>query len=80
MSRERDRKSHALAWGISISTVLVLYLIGYGLVYGMTVNGSFTEHPDWLIILYRPMAWLHNHTILEKPLEAYCAWWGEILK
>jgi hypothetical protein len=30
----------------------------------------------WVEKIYAPVVWLHDHTILEKPLEMYSKLWG----
>ena len=73
MSQEREQKSGQgrLTWVTIVVIVPVLYVLSIGPV------GSVTKTPTpFLAQLYYPVKWLHDHTPLKKPLEAYARFWG----
>ena len=74
MNEESEQKSvySVFVWVFII--VPVLYVLSIGPVALMAKgNGSgvSTVKP-----IYAPVIWLHDHTPLKKPLEAYLGLWG----
>jgi hypothetical protein len=76
MSAERQNRS---SWvGIAIlAGLFILYVLSIGPVGAASqkdqLNGSTIKV---LRYVYSPLTWLHEHTILEKPLDAYTSLWG----
>lgn len=61
---------------IFVIVVPLLYVLSIGPVAAVL---SRTKSPQRLQILekiYAPVIWLHGHTILKEPLEAYVELWG----
>ena len=81
MSAERSDKSHAMAWTFSVLAVPVLYLLSWGPVYGMELNGIIPHpHPEWIDDFYDPAGWLHAYTPLHDSIDAYIHWWGRLME
>ena len=78
MSEEPPRKSHKLAWILSIVAVLVLYVLSVGPVCYFEIRGRLPHpRPHWLNVVYEPLYWLFK-TPLGKPFDAYLNWWASI--
>jgi hypothetical protein len=67
--RQRSRATRAFVWGF---VLLMLYVASVGPVVKFYGRGV----PDWVFNAYAPIAWLHDHTPLEKPLDAYIRLWA----
>jgi hypothetical protein len=76
---ETDEKGSHSAVGIVIA-VLVLLPVLYVLSFGPVV--TFLPHqPSWVVEdIYAPVLWLHDNTILEKPLEDYVEFWHHLFR
>lgn len=72
----RDDNTPKPKYGGIVAAGLLLplfYLLSFGPVM------KFTHPSDRLVVLrrvYLPVDWLHDHTILKKPLEQYAKLWG----
>jgi len=75
MNEERERKSSSGLLILLLCTSPLLYVLSIGPVAMFAQrNGSAAPSP-WIRQVYAPLIWLHAHTILEKPLEAYIRLW-----
>ena len=74
MNKDSEQNSgHSVFVWVFIAVPL-LYVLSVGPVAKMvTINGSSGET---VRLIYAPVIWLHDHTLLEKPLESYVAFWG----
>lgn len=54
----------------------LLYVLSIGPVVAIAERTKSTESLKLLKAVYAPVIWLHDHTILKKPLEAYVELWG----
>ncbi|HXU77394.1 MAG TPA: hypothetical protein VN794_12550 [Methylomirabilota bacterium] len=63
-----------LGWLIAASLPL-LYLLSIGPVAALAKHKPTSTH-NMIQIVYFPVIWLHDHTPLKKPLEAYVELWG----
>lgn len=77
MNQENEEQSGhgGLVWIALIVLLPVLYVLSIG-----PVAASFkmmgNPPPSYLMQFYVPVIWLHEHTPLKKPLEAYVKLWG----
>ncbi len=57
-------------------------LVALPLLYVLSIGpvAMFSMKTGWSMrggeVLYAPVIWLHDHTILKRPLEAYVELWG----
>jgi hypothetical protein len=73
MSEPREYK--AFHTGVLIFViVLVMYPLSMGPV-GLIAKKTGMDM-EMLRAAYYPIIWLHDHTVLKKPLEDYVALWG----
>lgn len=73
MDDEKPRKSNHGG----IVTALVLLPVFYVLSFGPVIRLSYRHvSSSTLWKIYFPVSWLHEHTILKKPLEQYAKLWG----
>lgn len=78
MSGERSRKSHALAWALSVLAVPVLYLLS---VPPLEMDSYRRGPTPWMHWYGKPYTWLEEHTPLQKPLDVYRIWhWDRFLE
>jgi hypothetical protein len=54
----------------------LLYVLSIGPVVAIAERTNSTQSLELLKIVYAPVIWLHDHTFLKEPLEAYVALWG----
>jgi hypothetical protein len=54
-----------------MSIIPVLYVVSFGPVLASVEKSGNRRLRDRIAVLYEPVGWLHDHTILAKPLEAY---------
>ena len=81
MDEEASHHSHALRWTLGVLTALLLYVLSIGPVAGLGMRGTIPKSAtQWLFVFYMPVAWLHEFTPLQKPLDLYTDWWIHILK
>ena len=61
--------------GIVVALLLlpVFYVLSIGPV--ISLSHSHVRHST-LRLIYYPVLWLHDHTVLKKPLEDYGKLWG----
>ena len=71
---EQESRRGGLSWVTLVAFVPVLYALSIGPVGAITKNKP--NIPAALRTFYYPLGWLHDHTPLEKPLEAYANLWG----
>jgi hypothetical protein len=61
---------------VSAMLLPLLYVLSIGPVVAIAERTKSTESLKLLKAVYAPVIWLHDHTILKKPLEAYVELWG----
>ena len=49
----------------------ILYLLSFGPVLALVERSGNRNLRDRVSGFYEPVAWLHDHTVLRKPLEKY---------
>jgi len=59
-----------------VIVVPLLYVLSIGPVAAVVSRTNDTRIINSLEKVYAPVIWLHDHTILKKPLEAYVELWG----
>ncbi len=77
MNQESEEQSGSggLAWVAVIVLLPVLYVLSIGPVAATFYRIGKTP-PSYVLLFYDPVIWLHQHTPLKKPLEAYLRLWG----
>lgn len=61
---------------IFVVAVPLLYVLSIGPVAAVVSRTQNTQAMNVLEKVYAPVIWLHGHTILKEPLEAYVELWG----
>ena len=61
---------------IFVVAVPLLYVLSIGPVAAVASRKQNSQSLDLLRKVYAPVIWLHDHTILKEPLEAYVELWG----
>jgi hypothetical protein len=76
MSDERESKSFSQKLSVVIGCLFALVLV-YVLSIGPVALWCEKTHSDpvWVRQFYFPLIWLHNHTVLQRPLEVYLKLW-----
>lgn len=76
MSQDGEQRlgRSGLALATLVAFVPVLYVLSIGPVVAITKGKPGTVATVQAI--YYPVRWLHEHTALKKPLEAYARFWG----
>lgn len=59
-----------------VSVVPLLYVLSIGPVAAVVSRTKNNQSMRLLERIYAPVIWLHDHTFLKEPLEAYVALWG----
>lgn len=73
ISRPADRGSGPVLLIFLLFVALpFLYIFSIGPAAMLAKQGYF---PNDIPGFYAPVVWLHDHTFLQKPLEAYVGWW-----
>ncbi len=72
-ARENQSRSSLLTWAGSMVIVSLLYLLSIGPACLIFRKANLPH--SVLRGLYYPVTMLHDHTLLDEPLEAYCRWW-----
>ena len=54
----------------------LLYVLSIGPVAALVSRANNGLNAASLRKIYAPVIWLHDHTIMKKPLEAYVQLWG----
>jgi hypothetical protein len=77
MPEETETKSHSRTLSLAIAFLIalpLLYILSIGPVAlcCQKLRGNTQDVKEF----YFPVIWLHEHTILKKPLEMYIALWG----
>lgn len=67
--------SKGIPWPVFVVMLPLLYVLSIGPVGALTKSGS-NNVLAWVRGIYAPVVWLHDHTLLKKPLEAYARLWG----
>ncbi|MBS2038220.1 hypothetical protein JST97_24760 [bacterium] len=67
-----DKQSNA-TWICAALSLPLIYLFSIGPV--VFVVEKTGRSPDLLVRAYTPVIWLHDHTILQRPLEGYVDFW-----
>ena len=77
MSDERENKSLSQKVSVVIACLFALVLV-YILSVGPVALYCEKKHGDFAAVhqFYLPLDWLHDHTVLQRPLERYVALWG----
>jgi len=76
MSAEKEQKSQAAAWTITLVLVPVLYLLSYGPARYLNMKLTPSSAVDaFMDVFGAPYNWLHANTPFEKQLEDYVIWW-----
>ena len=70
---EHESRPRGLPWATTIAFVPLLYILSIGPVGALTKNSSAYSA---VRRFYSPVRWLHDHTLLKRPLEAYVNLWG----
>jgi hypothetical protein len=76
-SHDDRRTGWFVPWGwIAVAVALspLLYVLSIGPAGWAVDAGHFSR--GQFHTLYAPVVWLHDHTLLEKPLEWYAGLWG----
>lgn len=77
MSENPKPKSRVRFWIQWPLVVFVVYLLSWGVVFAMYGTGRIQMPVAvWVKNFYLPVAWLHDHTFLARPLESYLTWWA----
>jgi hypothetical protein len=81
MKKESEEKSGYSVFVWVFVAVLLLYVLSIGPAAKIVgSNGSFLGSNGSAIAtfgrIYAPVIWLHDHTPLSKPLDAYVSLWG----
>lgn len=64
-------------WLVILAVVVpVLYVLSIGPAAALVSRTNNGRDAGVLTKIYAPVIWLHDHTILKKPLEAYVKLWG----
>jgi hypothetical protein len=75
MDDESDPKSGPTGWIILVAAAPLLYILSIGPVGALTKNKP-TSTVNMVRKVYYPVIWLHDHTPLKGPIEAYANLWG----
>lgn len=77
MPDEIETKSHSRTLSVAIGLLFALPLV-YILSVGPVALCCAKMHVDTEMVrqVYIPVIWLHDHTVLKKPLEMYLDLWG----
>lgn len=76
MEDDPQHKSSATFWTLLILGLPLAYVLSVGPVIRLTMDRAYPRGvPEWVLIMYKPLDWLHDHTPLEKPLEWYMGLW-----
>lgn len=59
-----------------VIAVPLLYVLSIGPAAALVSRNNNGRGADVLTKVYAPVIWLHDHTVLKKPLEAYVELWG----
>ena len=62
-------------WLAMVAVLPLFYLLSIGPV-GVYAQGKPPNSFGTARKFYAPIIWLHDHTVLQKPLEAYVELWG----
>jgi hypothetical protein len=54
----------------------LLYVLSIGPAAALVSRANNGRNAASLRKIYAPVIWLHDHTVLKKPLEAYVELWG----
>ena len=71
-----DTKGSAGWFVIFVVVIPLLYVLSIGPVAALVSRTNTGRGASVLTKVYAPVIWLHEHTILKKPLEAYVELWG----
>lgn len=74
MNEEHEGKSGHGLWFVALIAALCLYVLSIG---PAAVIAKKTGSDGSIIrMVYAPVIWLHDYTILRQPLEKYVEMWG----
>jgi hypothetical protein len=76
MADENDKSNFSRVWAMIALSVVALPLL-YVLSVGPAgiVTHKFPQLGPPATVFYQPLIWLHDHTFLKGPLEAYVNFW-----
>ena len=69
-------KSSNPTWILMALALPILYFFSIGPVVFLAEKTDM--YPDLLLKVYSPVVWLHDHTVLKKPLEDYVNFWDHL--
>jgi hypothetical protein len=72
---DQEAKPGPATFGWIVAIAPLLYLLSLGPVVALTKNKPPSTQ-NIVRAVYFPLIWLHNHTPLKKPIEAYARLWG----
>jgi hypothetical protein len=65
-------------WVLALVATPTLYLLSEPPIWYLTAS-DIAPRPRWSIEYAGPFIWARDETILEKPLNHYEDWWGDII-
>lgn len=75
-SQAADSKGSSGWLIIFVVAIPLLYVLSIGPVAAVVSRSQNTQSMNLFGKVYAPVIWLHEHTILKEPLEAYVELWG----
>jgi hypothetical protein len=69
-------KVFGLGWLLLLAVLPLLYVLSMGPAHYVIRRTEKGVVP--YVRTYRPVIWLHDHTVLEKPLERYMGFWSKL--
>lgn len=60
------------------AVALFLYLGSFGPAIPIFTWFGGLDGPDYQGVIYAPIYWLHDHTFLKGPIDAYQDWWFKV--
>ena len=73
--REHNSSSGSPLWIWAAALFPLLYFLSVGPVVSLCQKKS-NQYDPALRVVYYPLILLHDHTFMQKPIEAYCDLWG----
>ena len=74
MNEASEGKSPVFSWFVLLAVGGILYVLSIGP--AALLARPYGAGSDVIRVVYAPVIWLHDHTILARPLEAYVSLWG----
>ena len=76
MDPESEGRTSYAGWAFGPILLVLLYVSSVGPVAAITQKTSGPRGGVVIRQIYAPLIWLHQHTVLKKPLEVYVGFWG----